>query len=204
MKAFLLAAGLGTRLRPLTDHTPKCLVEVGGRALLDIWLDALAGVGVDEVLVNTHHLADQVEDHVARRTSGPARAPRARARAARQRGDAGGERGPSSPERTCSSLSTPTTSPTSISACWSSPTAREVDPPRSASSGPVAPPSAASSRCRAASWSASRRSRPVPAATSPTRVSTPSRPRSSTSSRVTASATSASTCCLGWWAGPGP
>jgi mannose-1-phosphate guanylyltransferase len=71
VKAFLLAAGLGTRLRPLTDHTPKCLVEVGGRTLLDIWLDALAGVGVDEVLVNTHHLAGQVEDHVARRTSGP-------------------------------------------------------------------------------------------------------------------------------------
>lgn len=71
MKAFLLAAGLGTRLRPITDSTPKCLVEVGGRALLDIWLDALAKAGVDEVLVNTHHLASAVEEHAARRTTPP-------------------------------------------------------------------------------------------------------------------------------------
>ncbi len=67
MKAVLLAAGLGTRLRPLTDTTPKCLVRIGGRALLDIWLDALGDLGVDEVLVNTHHLADQVAAHVAGR-----------------------------------------------------------------------------------------------------------------------------------------
>lgn len=67
MKAVLLAAGLGTRLRPLTDQTPKCLVQVAGQALLDIWLDALAAVGVDEVLVNTHHLSETVEAHVARR-----------------------------------------------------------------------------------------------------------------------------------------
>ena len=71
MKAFLLAAGLGTRLRPITDTTPKCLVEVAGRPLLDIWLDALAKAGVDEVLVNTHHLADRVEAHVARRETPP-------------------------------------------------------------------------------------------------------------------------------------
>ena len=69
MKAFLLAAGLGTRLRPLTDAVPKCLVDVGGRPMLDIWLDALAAAGVDEVLVNTHHLAGLVEAHVARRRS---------------------------------------------------------------------------------------------------------------------------------------
>ena len=67
MKAFLLAAGLGTRLRPLTDHVPKCLVDIGGRPLLDIWLDALASAGVDEVLVNVHHLHDLVEEHVAAR-----------------------------------------------------------------------------------------------------------------------------------------
>ncbi len=56
MKAFLLAAGLGTRLRPLTDETPKCMLPVGGTPLLGIWLDALAQAGVDEVLVNAHHL----------------------------------------------------------------------------------------------------------------------------------------------------
>jgi len=71
MKAFLLAGGLGTRLRPLTDRTPKCLVEVGGRPMLDIWLDALADAGVDEVLVNTHHLAGLVEEHVAARSGPP-------------------------------------------------------------------------------------------------------------------------------------
>ena len=71
MKAFLLAAGLGTRLRPITDRTPKCLVEIGGRPLLDIWLDALAKAGVHEVLVNTHHLAGAVQAHVARRTTPP-------------------------------------------------------------------------------------------------------------------------------------
>jgi mannose-1-phosphate guanylyltransferase len=71
MKAFLLAAGLGSRLRPLTDTVPKCLVEVGGRPMLDIWLDALAAAGVDEVLLNTHHLADLVAQHGARRSEPP-------------------------------------------------------------------------------------------------------------------------------------
>jgi len=72
MKAFLLAAGLGTRLRPLTDTVPKCLVEIAGRPMLDIWLDALADAGVNDVLVNTHHLAHLVEEHVAGRSSSPA------------------------------------------------------------------------------------------------------------------------------------
>lgn len=71
MKAVLLAAGLGTRLRPLTDSTPKCLVHIGHRTLLDIWLDAFADTGVDHVLVNTHHLSGQVEEQVARRRHGP-------------------------------------------------------------------------------------------------------------------------------------
>jgi mannose-1-phosphate guanylyltransferase len=71
VKAVLLAAGLGTRLRPVTETTPKCLVTIGERTLLDIWLDALAEVGVDEVLLNTHHLADQVRHHVGLRRSGP-------------------------------------------------------------------------------------------------------------------------------------
>lgn len=71
MKAVLLAAGLGTRLRPLTDTVPKCLVEVGGRTLLDIWLDAFAVAGVEQVLVNTHHLPDRVEAHLALRDGAP-------------------------------------------------------------------------------------------------------------------------------------
>lgn len=72
MKAFLLAAGLGTRLRPITDSTPKCMLRIGGAPLLDIWLDALAGAGVHEVLVNLHHLAAVVRSHLAARRGPPA------------------------------------------------------------------------------------------------------------------------------------
>jgi mannose-1-phosphate guanylyltransferase len=68
-KAFLLAAGLGTRLKPLTDSTPKCLVPVGGRPLLHWWLRICERLGVQEVLLNTHHLAPQVRDFVRTRTS---------------------------------------------------------------------------------------------------------------------------------------
>jgi len=71
VKAFLLAAGLGTRLRPLTDTIPKCLLEVGGRPLLGIWLDEMARAGVDEVLVNLHHHADAVREYLASPTAGP-------------------------------------------------------------------------------------------------------------------------------------
>jgi len=71
MKAFLLAAGLGTRLHPITRTVPKCLLEIGDRPLLDIWLDALAKAGVEEVLINTHHLSSLVEAHVARRAAPP-------------------------------------------------------------------------------------------------------------------------------------
>lgn len=71
MKAFLLAAGRGTRLRPLTDKTPKCLLPVGGRPLMGIWLDSLARAGVSEVLVNLHHMADQVRTFLARRQAPP-------------------------------------------------------------------------------------------------------------------------------------
>jgi mannose-1-phosphate guanylyltransferase len=60
MKAFLLAAGLGTRLRPLTDTVPKCLLPVGAVPLLSLWMQALESIGVEEVLINTHHLPDQV------------------------------------------------------------------------------------------------------------------------------------------------
>jgi mannose-1-phosphate guanylyltransferase len=72
MKAFLLAAGLGSRLRPLTDTTPKCMLVIDGRPMLDIWLDAFCQAGVDEVLVNLHHLPEVVRRHVAARTGLPA------------------------------------------------------------------------------------------------------------------------------------
>lgn len=72
MKAFLLAAGFGTRLRPLTNSIPKCLVPINGKALIDYWLDAFARHGVDDVLVNLHHLAGQVQTHLAARAGRPA------------------------------------------------------------------------------------------------------------------------------------
>ena len=64
MKAFLLAAGEGTRLRPLTETTPKCLVPICGRPLLAHWFDLFRRHGIEEVLINTHHLADQVRAYV--------------------------------------------------------------------------------------------------------------------------------------------
>lgn len=64
MKAILLAGGLGTRLKPLTDKIPKCLVPIGGKPLLQIWLENLSGAGVTDFLINTHHLAVQVEEFV--------------------------------------------------------------------------------------------------------------------------------------------
>jgi len=60
MRAMVLAAGLGTRLRPLTNDRPKALVEIGGRTLLEITLKRLASFGVGEVIVNVHHFADMV------------------------------------------------------------------------------------------------------------------------------------------------
>jgi mannose-1-phosphate guanylyltransferase len=72
VKAFLLAAGVGSRLRPITDVTPKCMLAIGGRPLLDIWLDAFDGAGVDEVLVNLHHLPAVVRRHLAARAGPPA------------------------------------------------------------------------------------------------------------------------------------
>ena len=67
MKAFLLAAGVGSRLRPITDTIPKCMVPIGRKPMLDIWLDAFDRAGVDEVLVNLHHLPDVVRHHLEER-----------------------------------------------------------------------------------------------------------------------------------------
>lgn len=68
MRALLLAAGRGTRLRPLTDFLPKCLVPIHGRPLLDYWLENLLENGVEEIFVNTHYKAEMVEAYISRCT----------------------------------------------------------------------------------------------------------------------------------------
>jgi mannose-1-phosphate guanylyltransferase len=70
MKAFLLAAGEGTRLRPLTDSIPKCLVPIRQKPLLEIWLQLCARSGIREVLINLHSHADAVRSFVAGRDFG--------------------------------------------------------------------------------------------------------------------------------------
>jgi mannose-1-phosphate guanylyltransferase len=60
LKALLLAAGLGTRLRPITNDIPKCLVPINGRPLLDYWLEMLVGAGIHEILVNLHYFPEKV------------------------------------------------------------------------------------------------------------------------------------------------
>ena len=64
MKALLLAAGLGTRLQPLTDHIPKCLMEIDGRPLLEYWITMLINGGIYPLLVNLHHHAEKVANFV--------------------------------------------------------------------------------------------------------------------------------------------
>ena len=66
-RAFVLAAGLGTRMRPYNGHIPKPLVEVGHKSLIDYSLDRLAVAGVETAVVNVHHLADALERHLATR-----------------------------------------------------------------------------------------------------------------------------------------
>ena len=64
MKAMIFAAGLGTRLRPLTDNRPKALVETGGKTLLELVITKLTAAGFDEIIVNVHHFAEQIIDFI--------------------------------------------------------------------------------------------------------------------------------------------
>ena len=70
MKAFLLAAGHGTRLRPITDNIPKCLVPIRGTPLLSIWLQLCKQFGIDEVLINVHAHASSVREFLQQRGNG--------------------------------------------------------------------------------------------------------------------------------------
>jgi mannose-1-phosphate guanylyltransferase len=65
VKAFLLAAGKGTRLQPITFETPKCLIPVNGRPLIEYWFDLFDMYGIDDILINTSHLADKVKDYIS-------------------------------------------------------------------------------------------------------------------------------------------
>tara|TARA_X000000950_G_C13868804_1_gene642013 strand:- start:810 stop:1517 length:708 start_codon:yes stop_codon:yes gene_type:complete len=64
MRALILASGFGTRLYPITKTIPKCLVEINGRPLLDYWLEKLVNAGIYKILINTHWLANKVEDYI--------------------------------------------------------------------------------------------------------------------------------------------
>jgi mannose-1-phosphate guanylyltransferase len=64
MKAILLAAGFGSRLRPITDIIPKCLVPIKGKPLLEIWIEKLINIGINKILINTHYMHNQVEDFI--------------------------------------------------------------------------------------------------------------------------------------------
>ena len=61
-KALLLSAGLGTRLRPITNEIPKCLVEINKKPILHMWLDKLQNIEINSVLINTHYLANKVSE----------------------------------------------------------------------------------------------------------------------------------------------
>jgi len=65
MNAILLAAGFGTRLRPMTNTIPKCLVPIKGKPLLQIWLERLTAAEIGSFLINTHYLPEQVEQFIS-------------------------------------------------------------------------------------------------------------------------------------------
>jgi mannose-1-phosphate guanylyltransferase len=65
MRALLLAAGLGTRLRPITNTVPKCLVEINGRPLLDYWVELLSNAGITDILINLHYLPEMVRAYAS-------------------------------------------------------------------------------------------------------------------------------------------
>ena len=67
LKALLLCAGLGTRLRPITNNIPKCLVEINKKPILEYWLLELEKIGCEAVLINTHYLNEKVSDYIAKR-----------------------------------------------------------------------------------------------------------------------------------------
>ncbi len=69
VRVLLTAAGVGARLRPITDRLPKCLVPIGGRQLLDYWFDAFEHAGIRHVLINTHHLPEQVREYIAQKNA---------------------------------------------------------------------------------------------------------------------------------------
>ncbi len=69
MKALILAAGLGTRLQPITNTMPKCLVEINGKSMLEFWIDKLQLSQIDEIFINTHHFSELVQERVAKVSS---------------------------------------------------------------------------------------------------------------------------------------
>lgn len=64
MNALLLAAGKGTRLRPITNHIPKCMVPINGKPLISYWIDLLLNSGIEKILINTHHLSELVVQYI--------------------------------------------------------------------------------------------------------------------------------------------